>query len=177
MKTIKTLALFLFVITFSCSESDDSNEEKQQLEQGSVSLAFTDGGGFVMENIVATVTSNYENSNTLSILIKANAEDSGGILTLNIVDNDASIEAFKFDDEYSYQNNVSSVYATATYVDSSRDFSGTVGRVRITKYQENVNGNSKATKISATFNITGNFVTMLGNISGLVLNCEECPNT
>lgn len=170
------MSLLLFVCILSCSESDDSKDDQQQA-QGSVSFAFIDGGGFVMENIVATISNNYETTNTLTIRIKANSEgNSSGILTLNIVDNDANNEAFKIDEEYSYRSNADPIYLTATYVDTNTDFKGTTGRVRVSKYEENVNGNSKSIKINAIFNITGGFKTMLGNISGLVLNCEDCQN-
>ncbi|WP_298553391.1 hypothetical protein [uncultured Algibacter sp.] len=173
MKTIKTLALFLFVLTFSCSESNDSEDVKQQ-EQGSISIAFTDFGGFVMENIVATISNNYEATNNISINVKADAEGASGKLTLTIVDN-SDIEAFKTGEEYAFSDNTAPIYVTASFVNINRDFTGSTGKLRITKFEENVNGNSKLIKISGTFNVTGTgFTTMLSTINDLILTCNSC---
>lgn len=170
MKTIKILTLFLFTITLSCSESDDSKEEQQQA-QGSLSLAFISGGGFIMENVTATISGNYENTKKLSIHITGEAEGSNiGELTLNLVDNDPSSEAFKTDTEYSFNSNTTTIYASATYVSSNIDFSGNTGRLTITKYEEN----TKSATINGVLSITGSGDTMLLNMSGLILTCTEC---
>ncbi len=170
MKTIKTLILFLFVITLSCSESDDSIEEQQQA-QGSLSLAFISGGGFVMENVTATISGLYNNTNKLSIHITGEAEGSNiGELTLNLIDNDPDSEAFKVNTEYSFNINSNTVYANATYVDSYKDFSGDTGRLTITKYDESTN----SATINGILSITGNYETMLLNMSSLILTCTEC---
>lgn len=172
MKTIKTLILFLFVMTLSCSESDDSKEEQQQA-QGSLSLAFISGGGFVMENVTATISGHYDNTKKLSITITGEAEGSNiGELTLNLIDNAPDIEAFKTDTEYSFNMNSNTVYANAAYVDSNRDFSGNTGRLTITKYEES----TKSVIINGILNITGNNETMLLNMSSLIVTCNDCTN-
>lgn len=170
MKTIKIFALFLILINLSCSDSDDSQEE--QLAQGSISIAFTDGGGFVMENIKATVSNDYTTSNTLSINVTASAEgSSGGRLTLNIVDNDDSLKALVKDNKIPIGDTSKSFYATVKYIDNSREFNGLIGAFEVDNYVSN----GKTAVLSGTFSSTNdNFVNILSSINSLILNCPSC---
>lgn len=172
MKTIKTLVLFLFLINLSCSKSDDTQEE--QNSPGSVSIAFTNGGGFVMENIKATVSNDYTSSNKLTVNITGSAEgSSGGSFTMSIVDNDDNFSALAKDNSIPFGNTTKSFYATARYTSNSIDFEGLTGTLDVTKYEENTN--SKTALLNATFSPSnGSGVIMLGTISGLVLRCTSC---
>ncbi|GGD21857.1 hypothetical protein [Hyunsoonleella pacifica] len=174
MKILKSILLLVFVFTLSCSESENSEEEQQQT-QGSISIAFTNGDGFVMENIVATLTNYYETDQTLNINITADAEGpSGGKLTLTIVDNDDSFQALVNGSQFPIGDNTKSFYATLRYVDNTSTFTGATGSLDIRSFQANLNGNSNKALLSAVFSSSDGTVIMNSTISDLILNCIEC---
>lgn len=174
MKTLKSILLLVFLFTLSCSENDSSEDEQQQT-QGSISIAFTSGGGFVMENIVATLSNYYETDKTLSMNITADAEGpGGGKLTLTIVDNDSAFQALVNGNQFPIGDTTKSFYATLRYVDNTSTFTGATGSLDIISFQANLDGNSNKALLSAVFSSSDGTVIMNSTISDLILNCLEC---
>jgi len=84
MKLLKTVFLLLFVFTLSCSSSDDSDDQQQQ--DGTLSITFSDGRSFIMDDITATLSNN-ENSFPFAV------QDGGFYVTLNYIDNESTFNA------------------------------------------------------------------------------------
>ncbi|TBM99005.1 hypothetical protein EYD45_15935 [Hyunsoonleella flava] len=174
MKTLKTIFLLVSVLTLSCSENDGS-EDEQQSTQGSISIAFTNGGGFAMENIVATISNYYETSQTLSINITADTEGpSGGKLTLTVVDNDTTFQALVNGTKFPIGDTSKSFYATLRYVDNSSTFTGISGSLDISTIEDNLNGDADKLRLNAVFSSFDGSVIMNSTISDLILDCFEC---
>ncbi|WP_396636879.1 hypothetical protein [Maribacter sp. R77961] len=170
MKSFRVLILLTFIITFSCSK--DENGTSNLPEQGSIALAFSNGAGFVVENIVATVSKPYGSSNTSTLTITGTAGGSGN-LKITLVDNDDSFKAFAEDNRIPVGATSESVYATIEYESDSFNLKGAAGTVIITGYTEA--SGQKYTELKATFSAAGEgFNTMTSTISSLILACNGC---
>lgn len=173
MKLFKTLLLVTVLTVFSCSK--DENDTSQLPEQGNISLALSNGAGFVVENIEARISNLYNTANTSTITITGTTTVSNnGTLRITIVDNDNSFNAIANGNDISVGDTSNSFYATIEYQDDSfGSFIAGAGTVKITNYSE-VSGENYAL-LSATFSAAdSNFKNMTSSILGLVLNCTGC---
>lgn len=171
MKILNTLFLITLITTYSCS--NDTDETMTELPmQGNISLALSNGGGFVVENIVATVTKPYGSGNTSTITITGTAGGSGK-LKITLVDNDDSSKAFAQDISIPLGSTTEPAYATIEYESDNFNLDASAGTVKINRYIET--SGQKYTELNATFSATGsNFNTMTSSISGLILSCSGC---
>lgn len=170
MKSFRVLILLTLIITFSCSKDD--NDTSNLPEQGNISLALSNGAGFVVENIVATVTKPYGSGNTSSITITGTAGGSGN-LQITLVDNDDSFKALAKDNKIPVGATSESVYATIEYESDNFNLNAAAGTVEINQYSET--SDQKHTELDATFSAAdSNFNTMTSSILDLILNCTGC---
>lgn len=170
MKILNALFLITLITTYSCS--NDTDETMTELPmQGNISLALSNGGGFVVENIVATVTKPYGSGNTSTITITGTAGGSGK-LKITLVDNDSSFKAFAKDNLIPVGATSESIYATIEFESNNFDLVAAAGTLEINGYTE-AKG-QKYTQLNATFSAAGGSNTMTSSISGLIINCTGC---
>lgn len=170
MKSLKVLILFLIITTFSCSKDD--NDQSGLPEQGNISLALSNGAGFSVENIVATVSKPYGSGNTSTITVTGTAGGSGKV-KITLVDNDNSFKAFAKDNTLTVGATSESVYATIEYESDNFNLNGGAGTVIINRYTEASGQNY--TELDATFSAAGsNFNTITSSIFGLIFICSGC---
>jgi len=170
MKLFKTLILLLILTTFSCSK--DSNGNSELPEQGNVSLALSNGAGFVVENLVATISNLYDSANATTVTITGTAGASGTIRII-IVDNDNSFQALVNDNVFPVGDTSMSFYATVDYESDNFSLNAGAGSLEITRYSEFSDQNYS--ELSATFSAAGiNFNTMTSSMLGLILDCTGC---
>jgi hypothetical protein len=159
MRLFKTL-LFLTAITlFSCSTDD--NDGNNLPEQGNIALALSNGGGFSVENIEASISTLYDDSNMTSVTITGTAGQTGNIV-ITIIDNDGSFRALVNENSISIGDTSLSFYATV-------DFESDNFNLEIISYEE-FNDQNYAI-LSATFSAAdSNFNTMTSSILDIVLD-------
>ena len=171
MKLLKMLILVLILTTFSCSKDD--NETSNLPEQGNISLALSNGAGFVVENIVATVSKPYGSGNTSTLTITGTAAQGTANIQITLVDNDNSFKAFAKGNTLTVGATSESVYATIVYESDNFNLNGGAGTVIINGYTET--SGQKYTELDATFSAAGdNFNTMTSSILDLIFNCKGC---
>lgn len=170
MKLLKMLILLSIITTFSCSKDSEDNEELPA--QGNVSLALSNGAGFVVENLVATISNQYDSANTSTITISGTSGSSGTV-TITIVDNDNSFKALANGTDFTIGDTAQSFYATVEYQSDNFNLSGGAGTLKIINYTESNSQNYS--EISATFSAAGpNFNTITSSILDLILDCTGC---
>lgn len=166
MRLFKTL-LFLTAITlFSCSTDD--NDGNNLPEQGNIALALSNGGGFSVENIEASISTLYDDSNMTSVTITGTAGQTGNI-AITIIDNDGSFRALVNENSISIGDTSLSFYATVDFESDNFNLDAGAGTLEIISYEE-FNDQNYAI-LSATFSAAdSNFNTMTSSILDIVLD-------
>lgn len=170
MKTFKVIILSIILTTFSCSK-DDSDANLP--EQGNIALALSNGAGYEVEDIVATVNKHYGQSDNIAITITGTTR-SNGQLKITLIDNDDSLKAIANEIDINVGDTSKTFYATIEYEDDTfGDFIAGAGTVKINGYEEF--GSKKYSVLKATFSAAGtNFKTMTSTIGSLVVKCTGC---
>lgn len=170
MKLFKILCLLTVITAFSCSKDTDDTSDLPT--QGSISLALSNGAGFPVENLEATITKQYDTDKRTTITITGTAGSSGKV-KITIVDNDDSFNAIVKDNSFPIGDTTKSFYMTVDYESDNFNLKGAGGTLKITNYSE-INDQNYS-KLNATFStVDNNFNTMASTISGLILNCTGC---
>lgn len=166
MRFFKTL-LFLTAITLVSCSTDD-NDGNNLPEQGNIGLALSNGGGFSVENIEASISSLYDDSNMTSVTITGTAGQTGSI-AITIIDNDGSFRALVNENSISIGDTSLSVYATVDFESDNFNLNAGAGTLEIISYEE-FNDQNYAI-LSATFSAAdSNFNTMTSSILDIVLD-------
>lgn len=171
MKILKTVLLLTTFTFFACTTDDEGDSQSGLPEQGNVSLALSNGGGFVVENMQASVSALYDTSNTPTITITGTAGNTGTIL-ITIVDNDNDFMALVNENAIPIGNTALSFYATVDYQSDNFTMEAGAGTLEIISYEEF--GNQNYAELSATFSAAGNFNTITSSILDVILSCESC---
>jgi hypothetical protein len=169
MKSLKVLLLFALFTSFSCSEDQEDTSIKPQ--QGSVSIALSNGGGFVIENLNAIISNHYGTDNTTDVSITGTAGSSGSIV-ITIIDNDGSFKALSKESSFPIGDTSKTYFATVKYASDNFNLDAGAGTITITSYTEFKD--EKYSVLDATFSAAGNSNTMTSSILGLILSCSEC---
>ncbi len=170
MRVFKTL-MVLTVITLVACSSDDDNQEAERPAQGTISLALSNGGGFVVENLQASISTLYSNAMTTTITLSGTAGGSGNVV-ITIVDNDAAMQAIVSEGSIPVGNTSLPFYATVVFESNTFVLDATAGTLDIINYQEFPDQNYAV--LSATFSAAGNSNSMTSSILDIVLDCSGC---
>lgn len=163
------VSLLTLITMFSCSTDEENQVELPT--QGNVSIALSNGAGFAVENLEATITNQYDIANTTTITITGTA-GSTGTIEITIVDNDNSFMALVNENSIPIGDTSLSFYATIEYESDNFNLSGQAGTLEIINYTEFNDQNYS--EIDATFSTAGNSNTMTSSILDIILNCESC---
>lgn len=174
MKTITiSLTAIALLLLFSCN-SDDTEEVQEDMIvpiQGTISLALSNGAGFVAQNISAFVEKKYDDTNTNIIDITGVVNDDG-FLEIIIRDEDNSFRAFVENGTIPIGDSSLSYYALMSYTSDDFVLEATSGTFEIIRYDEDEF--DQFVVLDATFSAAGESTSMVSSIDNLVLTCSLC---
>lgn len=172
MKILKMLLLLTAFILYSCSTDDDGDSQSGLPEQGNIGLALSNGAGFPVENLQASVSAFYDSSSTPTITITGTAGSTGTIV-ITIVDNDNDFMALVNENAIPIGNTTLSFYATVDFQSDNFTLNAGAGTLEILNYEEFDTQNYA--ELSATFSAAdSNFNTMTASLLGIILSCQGC---
>ncbi|WP_299112922.1 hypothetical protein [uncultured Winogradskyella sp.] len=179
MKFLKYLPLLLFVFMYSCSNSDDS-EEGQQQENGSVSITFSDGRSYILDQINATYNDYYELGGQQQLKITATSSDPSvtGTLNIELYDNTSDNQNFVDGASVPFQITPADTFGTLNFIDNNSTFIASTGALEITHLVFNTGVNPENIIFSASIDTSnGSGLILLGNILNIKMFCAadaEC---
>ncbi len=163
----------LFLVLFSCSSDDNSSNQDSLPDQGSISLALSNGAGFPVEDISGIISNLYNDTiNTADIFISGTAGATGSI-TINVIDDDSSFRALVNENAFPVGDPTLSIFAAIDYSSDNFNLNAGAGTLEILNYEEFPEQGYAL--LSATFSVSdANFNTMTSSMFDIVLVCQNC---
>lgn len=167
-----SLIAFAVIALFSCSSDDNEDTQEDMVVplQGTISVALSNGAGYVAENIEAFVEKKYDASNTN--IMNVSALVNGGNLFISIVDQDSTMPAVSNNNTISVGDTSQSSYVTVMYLSDDFSLEATAGSFEIITYDQDEY--TSYVVLNATFSAAEGNNTMVSSINDLVLVCSVC---